>query len=400
MPQDLRRELIEGRHDVPRIGSVVQLPRKFPPYAVVDAAGVLVAPAESYLKDLALGDNSPATCRSYAYDLLRWFRLLWLLDVDWEKATEADAVAMVGWLRTAKNPQRHRSNPSAPPPGSVNTRTGKQYLKAGYAPSTINHALTVISGFYAFHRHYGRGPVANPVPESVQRRRALAHRSPDEPTPLHRRGRLRQRTSQKQPRAIPDTMWDELFAAMNHDRDRALLQLYVSSGARASELLGLTMGDIDWSGQQLHVITKGTDLREPVPASPQGFLLLAAYLDEAGVPAADEPVWRTRHGAERPLTYWAMRRTLQRANAQLGTNWTLHDLRHTAAQRMANDPHLTLSEVRAIMRHTALATTGIYLTTRVEDLFDKLQGHYNRPRVERSLAPGYDPADVRAVFGG
>ncbi|WP_308445514.1 site-specific integrase, partial [Streptomyces spororaveus] len=107
------------------------------PYAVVDAAGVLVAPAESYLKDLALGDNSPATCRSYAYDLLRWFRLLWLLDVDWEEATEADAAAMVGWLRTAKNPQRHRSNPSAPPPGSVNTRTGKQYLKAGYAPSTI-----------------------------------------------------------------------------------------------------------------------------------------------------------------------------------------------------------------------------------------------------------------------
>lgn len=187
---------------------------------------------------------------------------------------------------------------------------------------------------------------------------------------------------------------------MNHDRDRALLQLYVSSGARASELLGITLGDIDWSGQQLYVITKGTDLREPVPASPQGFLLLAAYLDQAGITAADEPVWRTRHGAEKPLTYWAMRRILQRANIKLETNWTLHDLRHTAAQRMANDPNLTLSEVRTIMRHTALATTGIYLNTRIEGLFDKLQEHYNRPRVERSFAPGYDPADIQAVFGG
>jgi hypothetical protein len=35
------------------------------------------------------------------------------------------------------------------------------------------------------------------------------------------------------------------------------------------------------------------------------------------------------------LTYAALRRTLQRANARLGTNWTLHDLRHTAAMRMA-----------------------------------------------------------------
>lgn len=181
MHRDLHRELIEGRTDVPRVGAVIQLPRQFPPYAVADAAGTLVAPVESYLKDLALGDNSPATCRSYANDLLRWFRLLWLLGVDWEEATEAEAATMVGWLRTAKNPQRRRSNPASPPPGSVNPRTGKQYLRAGYAPTTINHTLTVVSGFYAFHRHYGRGPVVNPVPESVQRRMGPRPPQPGQP---------------------------------------------------------------------------------------------------------------------------------------------------------------------------------------------------------------------------
>ncbi|MEV5762691.1 hypothetical protein AB0L61_38725 [Streptomyces tendae] len=35
----------------------------------------------------------------------------------------------------------------APQPGSVNPRTGKRYLKAGYAPATINHALTVVASF-------------------------------------------------------------------------------------------------------------------------------------------------------------------------------------------------------------------------------------------------------------
>jgi hypothetical protein len=57
----------------------------------------------------------------------------------------------------------------------VNARTGKPTLAAGYAPSTIAHALTVVHGFYEYHRHYGRGPVVNPVPQSPDRRTRLAH---------------------------------------------------------------------------------------------------------------------------------------------------------------------------------------------------------------------------------
>ena len=35
----------------------------------------------------------------------------------------------------------------------------------------------------------------------------------------------------------------------------------------------------------------------------------------------------------------------ERANALLGANWTLHDLRHSAAHRMARDPALPLADV-------------------------------------------------------
>ncbi|MEV0993333.1 site-specific integrase [Streptomyces sp. NPDC049949] len=275
---------------------------------------------------------------------------------------------MVGWLRTAPNPQRRRRNSNAPQPGSVNPRTGKPYLKAGYAPSTINHCLTVVSGFYAYHRHYNRGPLINPVPESEAQRRALAHRAPDGEVPQFRRGRLRQRVPKTVPRSIPDGMWDEFFAALTCDRDRAAVMLYVSSGSRAGELLRVTPGDIDWAKQLIWVITKGRDDREAVPVSPQALTILATYLDHIGLPAADQPVLRTRRGPDRPLTYWAMRRVVQRVNDRLGTNWTLHDLRHTAAMRMANDPNLTLAQVRVILRHGDLATTGRYLNARVEDL--------------------------------
>jgi len=39
-----------------------------------------------------------------------------------------------------------------------------------------------------------------------------------------------------------------MAGAMTCDRDRALLLCYVSSGTRASELLGVAIGDVDWAG--------------------------------------------------------------------------------------------------------------------------------------------------------
>lgn len=108
----------------------------------------------------------------------------------------------------------------------------------------------MVHGLYAFHQHYGWGPVVNLVPESRDRR-----------------ARLRPKVRERQPRAIPDRLWDELFAQMKCDRDRALLPCcpaallacYVSSGARARarELLGVRLEDVDWSAGRLWVITKG-----------------------------------------------------------------------------------------------------------------------------------------------
>ncbi|MFC9437878.1 hypothetical protein [Nocardia sp. NPDC057030] len=61
--------------------------------------------------------------RSYAHDLLRWWRVLAALGVRWDRATREDVEAMVGWMRLAVNPQRLRSNNSEIQPGSVNLKT-------------------------------------------------------------------------------------------------------------------------------------------------------------------------------------------------------------------------------------------------------------------------------------
>ena len=297
MVEDVRRALVEGRCSIPAVGSAVGGRGMDLPFVVTDAGGQEVESVSEYLRDLVLGDASPLTCRSYAFDLLRWHRLLWMLETPWEKATEAEVAVLVGWLRQARNPQRRRRSPDSSPPGAVNLKTGKPSLRAGYAPRTINHALTVIAGYYSFHSRFGAGPVVNPVPVSAERRRALAHRSPLEPVPVFRRARLRQKVPMQAPRAIPDHRWDELFAEMGCDRDRALLEFYVSSGARASELLGVGLEDIDWAGQLVYVVSKGTRERQAVPASPDAFRYLGRYLAADGLPAPGQRrfLGRPRH---------------------------------------------------------------------------------------------------------
>ncbi|MFF0087377.1 tyrosine-type recombinase/integrase [Streptomyces canus] len=390
---------MDGKADLPRIGAVVEGTAASLPYVVVDGAGREIEPISRYLRDLLLGDVSPLTCRSYGHDLLRWFRLLWAVDVGWEQATEAETATLVGWLRSAPNPQRRRRRAGSLAVGTVNPKTGKPTLRAGYAPRTIAHNLSVVHGFCAFHLHFGRGPAVNPVPDSRSRRRALAHVSPLEPARPHRRARLRPKIPARQPRAIPDSQWEELFAAMRCTRDRALLACYVSSGARASELLGVQLGDIEWTKGKLWVVSKGTRLRQTVPVSPEALAYVTAYLEEAGLPNGDESVWRTRRGEPRPLSYWAARRILQRADEQLGMNWTLHDLRHTAATRMARDPALTLVEVQTILRHAHISTTALYTAVRLDDLLDQLAEHYQRPAEPARWSANYDAADIAAVFG-
>ncbi len=263
------------------------------PWLVRDGSGRNIESISQFLRELVASDSSPLTVYSYANDLLRWFRFLWACRAEWDQATRDHTRDFMLWMRESPTPQRRRGS-DAPPAGSVNPRTGKSYLAARYAPRSINHAMSVVRKFYEFHRDEGRGPLLNPVPESRGgRTRRNAHHNPLEPFAPHRRGPYRQKVPEESPRGIPDALFDELFAAMTSNRDRALLALYVSSGARASELLGLCGGDVHWGEHMITVVSKGSRLRERVPASPDAFVWLALYLDEGFQRAAGEPLWWT-----------------------------------------------------------------------------------------------------------
>jgi integrase len=390
------------------VGEVVTTDEPDVPFTITDAAGEPVEPVTEFMQDFRAGDMSRTSCRSYAYDLLRWWRWLAAIAVPWDEAQRTDVRDLVRWLRTAPNPQRVRSRPGAPATGTVNARTGKRYLSAGYAPSTINHQLAVLVTFYEFHRHFGRGPVASPVPAaSRDGARSNAHGNPMFPVMPHRRAAYRQKVPERLPRALSDELWTELFASLRCHRDRAILATYISSGVRATELLGMTCGDVDFGQQTITVVGKGTRLRQVVPVSPDALVWIRLYLAEGLVAPVDEslpvnaPLWVTVRRPIRPLNYNALRRVLQRVNEQLDANTTLHDLRHTCAMRMLADPNMTLADVQTVLRHKSLSSTQIYTRVQLDELIARVQEHHARraapppPRIN----PAYNQADLATLFG-
>ncbi|OEH62127.1 hypothetical protein A5N17_07975 [Arthrobacter sp. D2] len=390
---DVRLKLLEGKIGLLAVGAVVPRTEGLMPFVVVGDDGAEIEDVSLFLRDLVLSDMSPWTVRSYGNDLLRWWRILGLLGIPWEQATRSEVEILVGWMRSAVNPQRRGTGQRG-----RNQRTGKRPLADGYAPSTINHALSVISSFYSYHARFGRGPLINPVPEPAGRKR-MVRRGRTETLPRANRAPLRQKKSEVAPRSIPDALLDDLMGALRTDRDRALVSMYVSSGARASELLGVHGDQVDWPGQRVWVVSKGSRLLEPVPVSPESLQYLAAYFHEHGTPQPGQLIWRALHGKPRPLTYHAARRMLQRANAVLDTDWSLHDFRHTTINRMVSDPNLTLPEIMAVSRHQQVSSMAPYLRPRTEEVFQKVQEHLAAPRPQPTLTPGYDPDDFAVVFG-
>ena len=93
----------------------------------------------------------------------------------------------------------------------------------------------------------------------------------------------------------------------------------------------------------------------------------------------------------------------ERASALLGANWTLHDLRHSAAHRMARDPALPLADVQWVMGHAHLSTTQIYLNPSVDEAVAALHAYQARQARAGTdpapPAPGYDPRSLDVLFG-
>jgi len=382
---------------VPAAGALVATGDLWEPYYLSDPGGGRVGPVSEYLRDLQAAGRPGTTQRSYALALLRWFRFTWAVEVPWNRATRAEARDFCRYLQLADKPARPRTETVAVP--------GKRPPSARFAPSTAAHCETVCRSFYAYHLEAGTGPIVNPFP-LARPGRAHAHHSPMDPFPRQRAGLFRPRVPQRIPRQIPDSAFNDLFARLGSNRDRALVAFWVSTGARASELLSATCSGADPAQQLIAVVRKGSRAIQQLPASPDAFVWLRLYQQEVHglVPAGpDDPLWWTLRRPFRPLAYDTARKMFDRANAAIGAGWTLHSLRHTAAYRLARDPAMPIADVQWVLGHASLTTTQIYVVPAAGDVIEAALAHHRRQAEPRPVlpepAPGYRPESLDALFG-
>ena len=172
----------------------------------------------------------------------------------------------------------------------------------------------------------------------------------------------------KPPRHLPSTLDADqvasLLAISGDDfltlRDRAILELFYSSGLRLAELVGLDLTDVDLADRVVRVTGKGSKARI-VPVGKQAITALNDWLqvrpEIAGL--GEQAMFLSRNGdrlsprsIQMRLNYWA-----KRQGAPTGVH--PHMLRHSFATHLLESSG-NLRAVQEMLGHASLSTTQIY----------------------------------------
>lgn len=145
-------------------------------------------------------------------------------------------------------------------------------------------------------------------------------------------------------------------------RDTAIIALFVSTGARANELLSLTTKSLEKTPEgkyRLALHGKG-DKKRFVPVGGKAVEALQHYLTVRPKSSSDALFISQRH---QPLNYGALWMMLKNAGVRAGVDSPqAHRFRHSFAATFFTQHHDTLA-LRNLLGHTRIQTTEQYLRT-------------------------------------
>ena len=135
----------------------------------------------------------------------------------------------------------------------------------------------------------------------------------------------------------------QMIAALDHPRDRALLHVLYETGSRASEILGLTLKDIDFESTLTKVRLDGKTGPRVVPIY-ESVPNLVVWLNYCQPLGEDESIWQGLRG---PISYSRLLAITQDVSRKvLGRVISPHRLRHSCATEFLKNPHFTDEMVR------------------------------------------------------
>lgn len=246
---------------------------------------------------------------------------------------------------------------------------------AGLAASTRARALVVIRGLHGFVVDE-RGYTSNPT-EDVER----------------------PRIPESVPKALSEPDVELLLGAVRGEdaralRDRAMLELLYATGLRISELVGLSLGDVDLHQRLLRAFGKGSKERL-VPFGRAAAKALQEWLSPRGRERFVPRQFQRRSDAEalflsargRRLSRQAAWSVVREAAERVGMEdrVTPHVLRHSFATHLL-DHGADVRVVQELLGHASITTTQIYTKVSQEHLRRVYQASHPRAAARRRPA--------------
>ncbi len=157
----------------------------------------------------------------------------------------------------------------------------------------------------------------------------------------------------------PDEYSKLLSAAGANPRDFCILQLFLQTGVRVSELVNLTLDDIDLAGATLSIREGKGKKDRHIPLEKKGIQALKSYLSVR--PQTSDPhlflnyegQGISRRGVEKLIAKYVKQ-------AGLTKKVSCHSLRHTFGSYKA-ERGVTAFQLQEWMGHTSITTTQLYV---------------------------------------
>jgi site-specific recombinase XerD len=193
------------------------------------------------------------------------------------------------------------------------------------------------------------------------------------------KGIARPKQDVRQPRVLTEQEYEALRQACNgHVRDAALMELFLQTGLRLSEVASLTRGDLQLPIKPnegcigaVTVTGKGRK-RRTVSLNSKACEALRAYLD-GRLAAKSSRLFLSKGGGG--LTSRAIQRTIKKYMSKAGiTDASVHTLRHTFVTHMVRKG-TNLRVVQEALGHTSLQTTSVYVSLARELMDQQLQAN-------------------------
>jgi integrase/recombinase XerC len=166
-------------------------------------------------------------------------------------------------------------------------------------------------------------------------------------------------------------------------RDKALMELFYSSGLRLAELVGLDLMNMDLADRTVRVLGKGSKTRI-VPVGGPALEALARWLPVRDrLAAAGEPALFVGRSGRRLAPREVQRRIKRRAAlAGLGVDVHPHMLRHSFASHVLQSSG-DLRAVQEMLGHASIASTQVYTHLDFQHLAKVYDAAHPRARRKR-----------------